>query len=198
MIFASARRAILIAFGAITVALFGGSADASILDRVKFSQAPMVIVWQDDVGPARDNQITLAQPDRPVYAPVSTFAGGGLLEPVTLETVGYAPAQQQKQFHVASNAAFSIRAQSGENRWTTGGNRTFQVEIVGIGENAQAPGPSSSAVYDMADLSTPKTVYQASRRTAASRGDVKSQSVTFEAQWSGDTSTDITLTVFIP
>jgi len=170
------------------------SANAGMIDRVSFSQGPMIIVWDGNEANASQRDIVLNKQTNTSAQPVS-FMGSGFLEPVKTNFEVKALSTQSKSFKVASNAPFAIRAELtslGE------ANGDFKLSLANVGSNAQNPGVSNAIEIPLAALRQPKIVYAAQRKTARRAGSALSQAVTFNAAWTTQTNLDVTLTVFIP
>ena len=169
-------------------------ANASMIDRVSFSQGPMIVVWDGDESARSSDEIVLGGRTAVSTQPVA-FAGGGLLEPIQANFSENAASTQSKSFKIASNAPFSIRAELSRANVVDG---TFKLSIGDIGENAQIPGTIVQSEIALSTLSTPQIVYAAHRKTARRAGSTVSQAVTFNAEWTPQNAADVTLTVFIP
>lgn len=170
------------------------TAHAGMIDRVSFSQGPMIVVWDGDESAASSDEIVLGGRTAVSTQPVA-FAGGGLLEPIQANFSENAVSAQSKSFKVASNAPFSIRAELSRANVVDG---TFRLSISDIGENAQLPGAIVHSEIALSTLRTPQIVYAAPRKTARRAGSTVSQAVTFNAEWTTQNAADVTLTVFIP
>jgi hypothetical protein len=165
-----------------------------MIDRVSFSQGPMIVVWDGDAAISSSDEIILGDRNT-VSTQTVAFAGGGLLEPIRANFVATTASAQSKSFKVASNAPFSIRAELSRAKMVNG---TFKLSIGDIGANAQIPGAAITSQVELSTLRTPQIVYAAHRKTARRAGSTLSQSVTFNAEWTTQSPADVTLTVFIP
>ncbi|MCF6328653.1 MAG: hypothetical protein L3J02_02480 [Henriciella sp.] len=178
----------------LAILAFSRAAPAQTIDRVKFVQAPMVIVWDGEAEPLAGAIVLVSDHASPG---VPTYVQTGILEPVGA-SFGKAGTVSQKSFRVASNTAFVIRAQviikPGE------ADAPFHLRVAEIGVNAQAPGavePPGGLM--LSDLATPRVIYRADRRTALRPGSTRSQAVEFIADWAAsDAATEVTFTVFVP
>ena len=167
-------------------------AGASTIDTIRLQQSPIIVVWDGAGEPVFGTQTVIAQ--RAHLRPVSLIRTGRL-DPVDADQA-VALATQQKQFRIASNAPFMIRAEA--SGFAADANGTFQLKVTDIGVNAQLPGPAATSERALSDLSAPVIVYSATRRTARARGSLASQSIGFDASWSGPATADVTLTIFAP
>ena len=184
---------------ALIVLIFAGAstsfaAHAGMIDRVSFSQGPMVMVWDGD-EPAASGGAVVLKGRTAVSTQTVAIAGGGLLDPVQANFSENALSAQSKSFKVASNAPFAIRAELISAREATG---DFKLALASVGSNAQNPSASNAIEIPLAALRQPKIVYAAQRKTARRAGSALSQAVTFNAEWTMQTKADVVLTVFIP
>lgn len=170
------------------------AAHAGMIDRVSFSQEPMIVVWNGDESAASGDEVVL-EGRTAVSTQTVAIAGGGLLDPVQAIFSENALPAQSKSFKVASNAPFAIRA---ELTSVGEANGDFTLALANVGSNAQNPGVSSAIEIPLSALRQPKIVYAAQRKTAHRAGSALSQAVTFNAEWTTQTNADVVLTVFIP
>ncbi len=178
----------------LAIVAFSRAALAQTIDRVKFVQAPMVIVWDGETEPLAGALVFVSDHAGPG---VPTYVQTGILEPVGA-SFGKAGMASQKSFRVASNTAFAIRAQAiikpGE------ADAPFHLRVAEVGANAQAPDvvePPGGLM--LSDLATPRVIYRADTRTALRPGSIRSQSVEFIADWAAsDAATEVAFTVFVP
>jgi len=171
-----------------------GVASAQTIDRVKFVQAPMVIVWDGEAAPQVGAVVNVSGA---ASVSVPTYVRTGILEPVGA-SFEPASAVSQKSFRVASNTAFAIRVQAFVKPGAA--DAPFSLRIGEIGSNAQAPGALEiPAGLKLSDLATPRVIYRSDRRTARRPGSTSSQSVEFIADWAASgAAADVAITVFAP
>ncbi len=179
----------------VVLALGGLSQGAAgeVVQRVKFAQAPVIIVWSGDSAPVSGTQVTVSSAATQAQ-PVSVRTGR--LEPVI---TGLDPFSERtsKRFRVASNVPFAIRAQVAPGGVAQ--SVRFHFALSDVGENAQMPGGGGLAEHlTLGDLSAPTTIYRSGRKTAARAGSVASQSLEFEADWTGAQAASVIFTVYIP
>ncbi len=168
---------------------------AETIHQIKMSQAPKVIVWHGMGGPITGDLVEVSA-NFVATAVAPTYVQTGILDPIETGFDGAAD-KTQKTFRVASNAAFSIRAQA--KVVDPAADAPFRLTLSAIGPNAQLPGArDTQSGLMLSDLRTPQVIYQGSRRTAARRGSVASQSVEFTANWQAGPQADVTFTVFVP
>ena len=178
----------------LTLVAMSGTVSAQTLDRVKFVQAPMVIVWD---GEAEPQVGTVVNVSGPASISVPTYVQTGILEPVGASFDGV-KGTSQKSFRVASNTAFAIRVQAFIKPGAV--DAPFRLQIGEVGANAQASG--ALEIPDglmLSDLATPRVIYRSDRRTALQPGSTSSQSVEFIADWAANgAAADVAITVLVP
>ena len=174
------------------IVALSGTAAADVLQRIKFSQAPIIMVWNGAGAPQKGVEVTV-QPMQTVAETVPF--GGGILEPIEAR-LGLANIASGQSFRVASNVPFEIRAQV---RFPASGqDAPFRLRIGEIGSNAQQVGGMDIQGLMLSDLRSPQVIYRSGQRTAAQPGNPSSQSIEFIADWAGAAGTEVKLTVFIP
>lgn len=178
-----------------TVALFFGRGvghvSAEIIHHLKFTQGPVVLVWEDDGAPVIGQKITLARPHEiPVLQPLA-----GRLDPVPVVDLANDPGVIHKTFWIASNAPFEIAALVQPRRAFMDAN--LSLTMGRIGENAAAPAPSGTtlAMRRLSQLRNEQILTRTTTRTANQSGRPFSQALEFTVSWPANARADVTLTV---
>ncbi|MEM7493701.1 MAG: hypothetical protein AAF296_09985 [Pseudomonadota bacterium] len=155
--------------------LFAASlqAGASVSHTLKFSQGPVILVWQDGQLVGQGEEITLTET---AALPVEDTIGGGVLIPV------FASPQMQsgnivERFSVASNTAVRIKFV----RPPAGG--TVKLRLISKGGAAQFNGPVERQIDFSQSANTELLLIR--DKTAARRGEAQEQALEFEIERSG-------------
>jgi len=177
---------------ALTLGGLSQTAAGEVVQRVKFAQAPVIIVWSGDDAAMVGIEITVSSAGTQA---LPAYVQTGRLEPVAVGSATFS-GRTSKRFRVSSNVPFAIHAQAAQGGMAQ--SVRFDFALSDVGENAQMPGGGVLGGHlTLGDLGVPTTVYRASHKTAARAGPVASQSVEFQAEWAGAPGTSVTFTVYI-
>lgn len=145
--------------------IWAASAAANPVHTVRFTQTPIVMLWQGEtlIGQGTNLSLFAAQTD------VSTAVlGSGDLDPLPVSI----PANQsQQRFKIASNSGFVIETAAPASVKPT-------VRVVEIAPNAQHVGSPVEG--------SGQVVFQQNAKTALHQGTAESQTLTIEIAWEGD------------
>ncbi|WP_409433589.1 hypothetical protein ACJ3XI_03520 [Litorimonas sp. RW-G-Af-16] len=97
-----------------------------------------------------------------------------------------------KRFLVASNAGFSVEAQSMIGELSVSVHKSGEISGNRFGDKAQLPGEARACA--MLTNTAPAAIYVADQKTAQSRGTVVSQAVVFEFRYDTAATPSITFT----
>ena len=143
-----------------------GAVSAETVHRIRLSQAPKVVVWEDDQAARSGALITLSKPgDVPgdTRRPLA-----GVVEPLSISE---GPQLRSRSFRVATNTPFSIRIDSGGE--TGHGSSGLELQISHVSSNALRP----EFVHEV--TSAGEDIFRVMGKTAGRRGKPYSQSVEF-------------------
>lgn len=181
-----------------TFALFFGRGvgvvSADIVQTVRFAQGARVIVWEGSSAPITAQSVTInATSLQQVTAPLA-----GKLIPIQASAEINLAGTAHKTFRIASNAPFAIRAQASVS--ADYADMPINLTMTAIGPNAQDPDGKATNASNLTfgDLTSPRVIYQATKRTALRRGSASSQAVEFTASWPQTEAVTVTFTVFTP
>ncbi|MEM1390097.1 MAG: hypothetical protein AAGG45_03370 [Pseudomonadota bacterium] len=155
--------------------LFAASlqAGASVSHTLKFSQGPVILVWQDGQLVGQGEEIALTET---AALPVETTMGGGILIPV-LATPQALFGKTVERFSVASNTAVRIKFASPP----AGG--TVILRLISTGSAARFNGPFERQIDFSQSASADLLLIR--DKTAARRGEAQEQALEFEIERSG-------------
>lgn len=154
-----------------------GPGQADTVDRVRFAQAPVLVVWSDGKTPDIGAEITLNAPSVPMAA--KSFPGAGQLEPIA--TINHAT-QRDQVFRIASNSAFRISATAYSTVETSDTPITVTVRYPGENADASLTG-SHITTASLATLLGKQPLLTVPRKTARRQGAPESQSLEVEIDW---------------
>ncbi|MEO0550527.1 MAG: hypothetical protein AAFZ91_11455 [Pseudomonadota bacterium] len=162
---------------------------ADIVDRVRFAQAPVLMVWTGDGDPQIGSRVEV-QPNIVAAAPIA-FPGTGRLEPI--QAVSRTSTQKQT-FRVASNTGFKISAVAHASLETSKAPVTVEIRYPG----ANADSTLTRLIANQTSLSTlsrPTQLLSLARKTAKQAGTPLSQSIEIEIDWGALPNGEVTLTL---
>ncbi len=171
----------------LTYSGFALASSAQAVHKLKFVNAPKVVVIQQDGQVQSGQSVRLGDSNDAETVPFHT----GRLLPVSYnETPGI---QAQQTFKIASNAPFQIEA-----KWLGGGSATslVTVSIVGIGRAADPRlRAAPKRALTLGDLQAGRIIFQVPSKTAARPGPPNDQAVTIAIETDTETAARFIYTV---
>lgn len=166
----------------VCIAIIGGiclPASANTVQKVRFTQAGIVMVWDEAGNMQRGAEVQLG-----AQIPVSpaAYIGADLLEPIEATYAG----DNQMIIKVASNAPIRLLASASAPL------SDIRVDVVSIGQNAGLSGQMSTVTTGVLPGES-QEVFRTSGKTARTRGHAESQSITLQISWSGEAAPAINI-----
>jgi len=162
---------------------------ADIVDRVRFAQAPVLMVWTGDSDPQIGSRVEV-QPHSVAAAPIA-FPGAGRLE--AIQAVSRTSAQKQTP-RVASNTGFTLSAVAHASLETSMLPIIVQIRYPGANADSTLTRPIASQA-SLSTLSAPTQLLSLARKTAKQAGTPLSQSIEIEIDWGAVPNGEIALTL---
>ena len=147
------------------------------IDRVRFAQAPVLMVWSDSDEPLIGDRIEL-QPST-VAVETLDFPGAGQLEPI--QAVNQTAARLQT-FRLASNAGFSINAVAHSFQETSLAPITVHIRYPGTHADDRLI-QFAQTNLSLRDLGSSQELLRVQHKTADTPGTPLNQSVEIEIDW---------------
>ena len=179
----SVRELFLFRLFAMLSLLFAGSlqAGASVSHTLKFSQGPVILVWQEGHLVGQGEEIALTET---AALPVEDTIGGGILIPV-VASQNMQPGKTVERFFVASNTGLRIKLAD------TPASGTVTLRLISKGSAAQFNGPVERQVDFSQTANTELLLIR--DKTAARRGEALEQALEFEIERSGPARASVIL-----
>jgi hypothetical protein len=155
-------------------------AKADTVQRVRFAQSAVVIVWDEQDRVHKGQSVTIGQSDTP--APADYLITGELLPVAASDAIS----GNTMTLRLASNAPITLQATSLRPV------SNLQIQVTDRGANATAR--LGTLLTDKVIGGLPTDIYSLSSKTAARRGTALSQSIELEISWRGSPEAGLNIT----
>jgi hypothetical protein len=155
-------------------------AKADTVQRVRFAQSAVVIVWDEQDRVHKGQSVTIGQSGIP--APADYLITGELLPVATSDAIS----GNTMTLRLASNAPITLQATSLRPV------SNLQIQVTDRGANATTR--LGTLLSDKVMSGLPTDIYSLSSKTAARRGSALSQSIELEISWLGSPEAGLNIT----